>query len=103
MNLRASQQQRHLSVREQLILSILWFALNIQSAALLPIVLPTQILLYVAPGEVGNAQQATFLSWLATLGAVMSLFIPPIVGMVSDHTSSNFGRRRPYIVVGAVF
>ena len=103
MNLRASQQQHHLSVREQLILSILWFALNIQSAALLPIVLPTQILLYVAPGEVGNAQQATFLSWLATLGAVMSLFIPPIVGMVSDHTSSNFGRRRPYIVVGAVF
>ncbi|MGB8347110.1 MAG: MFS transporter, partial [Ktedonobacteraceae bacterium] len=86
-----------------LILSILWFALNIQSAALLPIVLPTQILLYVAPGEVGNAQQATFLSWLATLGAVLSLFIPPIVGMVSDHTSSNFGRRRPYIVVGAVF
>jgi len=103
MNLRASQQQHHLSVREQLILSILWFALNIQSAALLPIVLPTQILLYVAPGEVGNAQQATFLSWLATLGAVMSLFIPPIVGLVSDHTSSNFGRRRPYIVVSAVF
>jgi len=103
MNLRASQQQHHLSVREQLVLSVLWFALNIQSAALLPIVLPTQILLYVAPGAVGNAQQATFLSWLATLGAVMSLFIPPLVGLVSDHTSSNFGRRRPYIIVGAVF
>ncbi len=103
MNLRASQQQHHLSVREQLVLSILWFALNVQSAALLPIVLPTQILLYVAPGEVGNAQQATFLSWLATLGAVMSLFIPPVVGLISDHTSSNFGRRRPYIVIGAIF
>ena len=101
MNLHAVQHR--LTVREQLLLSILWFSLNVQSAALLPIVIPTQILLFIAPGQIGNAQQAAFLGWLSTLGAVVSLLIPPMIGMFSDHTTSAFGRRRPYIVAGSLF
>ncbi len=99
---RVSQQPHRLNVREHLVLSFLWFSLNVQSAALLPIVIPTQILLYITPGSVGNAQQATFLSWLSTISACMSLIVPPIIGLLSDHTTSAFGRRRPYIAVGSV-
>ncbi len=98
MDMRTSHHR--LTIREQLILNVLWLALNVQSAALLPIVIPTQILLYVAPGSVGNAQQATLLSWLAVMGGIMSLFIPPVLGMFSDRTTGYFGRRRPYIVAG---
>ena len=85
-----------------LVLSLLWFALNLVSSALLPIVVPTQILHFVAPGQVGSAQQVTFLAWLSALGAVITLFIPPLTGLLSDYTPGPLGRRRPYIIVGAI-
>ncbi|HCI79555.1 MAG TPA: hypothetical protein DHW02_07685, partial [Ktedonobacter sp.] len=93
---------RRLTVRGQLVLNFLWLALNLPSAALIPIVVPTQILLFVAPGQVGNAQQVTFLAWLSALGAVITLFIPPLIGLLSDYTPGSLGRRRPYIIIGFV-
>lgn len=91
-----------LSTRKQLALSFFWFALNFQSAALLPIVVPTQILLFVAPGVAGNADQAIFLGWLSALGAVTALVVQPIVGALSDTTPGPLGRRRPYIIAGTL-
>src|SRR5579864_8600201 len=91
-----------LSVRGQLILNALWFALNAQSAALLPIVIPTQIVLFISSSQVGSAQQVIFLSWLMIGAAIISLFMPPVIGTLSDRTPGGLGRRRPYIVIGGL-
>lgn len=85
-----------------LVLNVLWFSLNAQSSALLPIVIPTQIVLFISSSQVGGAQQVLFLSWLMIGAAVISLFMPPIVGRLSDKTVGGLGRRRPYIMIGGL-
>ncbi len=98
----ASAEPASLGVPAHLTLSFLWFALNFQSSALLPILIPTQLLLLVAPGQTGSAQQATFLAWLSTLGALLALCVPPLTGALSDRTTGEHGRRRPYVTLGAL-
>ena len=93
---------KRLSVRQQITLSLLWFSLNFQTAAQLAVVIPAQLLLFVAPGAVGNAQQAIALAWLSALGALLALVIQPLTGAISDRTTSPLGRRRPFILLAAV-
>jgi len=95
---------KRLSVRQQLTLSLLWFSLNFQTAALLPIVIPAQLLLFITPGAVGNASQAVALGALSALGALIALVAQPLTGAASDRNRSRFGRRRPYVVAaGAIY
>jgi MFS family permease len=91
-----------LTRRELLGISVLWFGLNFQFAALLPIVVPAQILLLVTPGSAGTPAQALVLGALAALGAVTAVILQPLVGAASDRTSSRLGRRRPYIIAGGM-
>jgi len=89
-----------LTTRQQLVMNVLWFAQNFQSAALIPIVIPVQIALWITPGEIGSAPQAAALGWISTIGALIALFAPPIVGALSDRTTGPWGRRRPWIALG---
>ncbi len=52
----------------------------------------------VAPGTEGTA-----LAVVAILVFVFSVAVQPTVGSISDYTTTRWGRRKPYIVFGALF
>ena len=52
---------------------------------------------HLVPGD----SVGTSLAILAGMTFVFSFFIQPTVGSISDYTTSRWGRRKPYIVVGA--
>lgn len=50
--------------------------------------------------ELGASPFIFGLIWLA--GPVTGMVVQPIIGAMSDHTYTKFGRRRPYLLLGAV-
>lgn len=89
-----------LSLQHQVSLSALWLGLNFQSSALLPIVVPAQILLLVDRGSVATSNQALAVSALSFAAAIVAVVVTPLAGAVSDRMKTRLGRRRRLIVVG---
>ena len=44
---------------------------------------------------------ATLIGFIMTWDNYINMFVQPVVGERSDHTRSRFGRRKPWIMVGA--
>lgn len=63
------------------------------------ILLPQQITL--AFGEENQVNVAN-LAIVATIGAFAAMIAQPIAGQISDRTRSRFGRRAPWMILGAV-
>jgi maltose/moltooligosaccharide transporter len=51
-------------------------------------------------GSLG-AQEENF-AWLGVAGPLTGFLLQPIIGSMSDRTSSRWGRRTPYFIIGAV-
>lgn len=60
------------------------------------ILLPQQITLLDPANKVAN------LAIVATIGALFAMIAQPIAGQISDRTRSRFGRRAPWMVLGAL-
>ena len=63
---------------------------------LIAILLPSQVLMIDEANKVGA------LAVVTTISFVFTLFAQPIVGALSDRTRSRFGRRVPWMVLGAI-
>ncbi|WP_329577533.1 MFS transporter [Kitasatospora sp. NBC_01250] len=63
---------------------------------------PIQILLPLQLERLDAAHKADLLSWVTGVGALVAMLVNPLAGAVSDRTTSRFGRRRPWIVLGAL-
>jgi MFS family permease len=78
--------------------NIFWLGLNIRNTALGSIIMPYLVAIY-SPEAVRN----TALGAIRSAGLVIAMLVQPAAGILSDRSTSRFGRRRPYILVGALF
>ena len=63
---------------------------------------PLQVLLPEQVALIDPEGKETSLAWITGLGAFFAMVGTPLVGALSDRTTGRFGRRRPWILAGAV-
>lgn len=78
-------------------ISLFWFALEFCWQGLTAVILPSRLLQFV-PGNI----KGTTLAFLFSAGALISMLVQPLVGTMSDHSTHPLGRRRPFLISGAV-
>ncbi len=77
-------------------LSAYWFGLTMVFTALDSVVLPERLKLLLPADQVNVG-----VGVISGLGALVAILVQPMVGSISDYTTSRWGRRKPYIVVGS--
>jgi len=82
---------------EYIPININWFALTTRSQVLTPLVIPLLVQQFV-----GEANKGTYLGMMRLWALMAALLIQAVMGLLSDHNTSRFGRRRPFIFAGAI-
>jgi len=77
--------------------NLFWLGLNIRNNAVGALFMPYLVDAFVR-GEVKN----TALGAMRTAGLIIAMLVQPAAGLLSDRSTSRFGRRRPYIFVGVL-
>jgi len=78
-------------------ITIFGFALTALWGSLHTIILQVRLLDLVA-----ESQKNTYLGLLTFTGLILAMVVQPIAGAISDHSGFVWGRRRPYILLGAI-
>jgi MFS family permease len=63
---------------------------------------PLAVLLPDQVQAIAGAHRVVDFSWVTGCGAVLAMLVNPLAGALSDRTVSRFGRRRPWVLGGAV-
>jgi MFS family permease len=77
--------------------NIYWLGLNMSSGSLTPIILPVLVAQFV-----GEATKGTYLGVLRSAGLIVAILVQPAAGLLSDRSTLRWGRRRPFIFIGAL-
>ena len=75
-----------------------WFALTLRSQVLAGLVVPLLV-----QGYVGEAQKGSYYGTIRLWALMVALLMQAFWGLLSDHLSSKWGRRRPPIGRVSVF
>ncbi len=71
--------------------------LSMASNVISPLLLPALVLLFMPPEK-----KNTYTALVYVTGLAVAMFIQPVMGMLSDRSTSKYGRRRPFIFWGAL-
>ncbi len=88
---------KRLHWHDYLTVNIFWLGLNIRNTAVGSIFMPYLVQLFTPAAEIN-----TRLGALRAAGLVIAMLVQPAAGLISDRSLSRFGRRRPYILAGAL-
>ena len=83
---------------DHIAINVYWLGINIASGAITPVLLPYLVALF-APLALKNSYLAT----IRVIGLAAAMAVQPMAGMFSDRSTHRAGRRRPFIVGGALF
>jgi MFS family permease len=92
-------QSSRFSVSDQIVVSLLWFALFANWLTVVPVIIPDQITGILGPDA--RAKEGISGSILA-IGAFMALVMAPVAGALSDRVRHAKGRRRPFLMAGMI-
>ncbi len=89
---------KELKWHELISVNLFWLAISIRNNSVTAIFLPFLVAQFAAP-ELRN----TALGLARTAGLVLAMLVQPAAGILSDRSTSRYGRRRPFIFFGVLF
>ncbi len=78
-------------------ITIFGFAMTALWSSLHSVILPLRLLEFVT-----EAQKNTYLGILTATGLLLAIAVQPVAGAFSDRSRFRWGRRRPFILIGAI-
>jgi MFS family permease len=93
----AGRPTRALPFLHLLNLSVYWAGLNAVWGGLGFIVYPARF-----TATYGEAFAPTYVTLFETIPVLFAVLVQPTIATISDYTMSRWGRRKPYIVIGAI-
>jgi MFS family permease len=82
---------------DYLTINVYWFALTTRSQVLSPLIVPLLVQRFVGEGAKG-----TYVGQIRLWSLMVAVLMQALMGLLSDHSTLRWGRRRPFIVAGTL-
>jgi Na+/melibiose symporter-like transporter len=78
-------------------INIYWFAITTRAQVLTPLIIPLLVQQFV-----GEEAKGTYVGTMRLWALMVAVLVQAFMGLLSDHSTLRWGRRRPFIVIGTL-